>query len=111
VREITHDTDDQAIVSAIIHMARSLGIGIIAEGVESTEQREILQGYGCNTMQGYLFSAPLEVDDFQQFVRQYRQRQQPAGPARSGHKPASGQTTPEQPGTNLDPSGTQHYGY
>ena len=65
VREITSDPDDAAIVRAIIAMARSLDIGVIAEGVETQAQLELLQNLGCDAYQGYLFSPPLACDDFE----------------------------------------------
>lgn len=74
VRDLTTSADDQAIVLAIIRMARSLGIGIIAEGVETVAQCRMLQDYGCQTMQGFLFSPALEPEAFERFVREYPQR-------------------------------------
>jgi len=64
VRDITVDPDDRAIVSAIISMARSLGINTIAEGVETREQLDYLQAQGCNEVQGYYFSRPVAPDTF-----------------------------------------------
>ena len=55
----TSNSDDRAIVTAIIAMARSLGLKIIAEGVETEEQLAILSELGCHEMQGYLYSKPL----------------------------------------------------
>ena len=55
----TSNSDDRAIVTAIIAMARSLGLRIIAEGVETEEQLAILSELGCHEMQGYLYSKPL----------------------------------------------------
>lgn len=69
VRDINRDPTDQAIATAIIQMACSLGIGVIAEGVETAEQLKILQTCGCNDIQGYYFSRPLPPDEFEAFIR------------------------------------------
>ncbi|GEM_PF-696336 len=72
VREITRDPDDAAIVVAIITMAHSLGLSVIAEGVETEGQLEYLRSHGCNEMQGYLFSRPVPVGEFEQMLRSGR---------------------------------------
>ncbi|CAM5181475.1 Diguanylate cyclase/phosphodiesterase OS=Castellaniella defragrans (strain DSM / CCUG 39792/ 65Phen) OX=1437824 GN=BN940_15791 PE=4 SV=1 [Castellaniella denitrificans] len=71
VRDIDSDVDDQAIASAIIQMARSLSMGTIAEGVETAEQLDFLRASGCDDIQGYHFSRPLEPDAFEHFVQRY----------------------------------------
>jgi len=69
VRNIPADADDVAIVRAIIAMARSLGISVTAEGVETLEQLELLQELGCDAYQGYLFSRPVPAQAFEDLVR------------------------------------------
>ena len=64
VRDITHDPDTAAIVTAIIAMAHSLRLKVIAEGVEFTEQSTFLKRYSCDQMQGYLIKAPVPADRF-----------------------------------------------
>ena len=59
---IPQDTDDVAIAHAVVDMAHNLGLGVVAEGVESTDQRQLLQDWGCEEAQGYLFSRPLDPD-------------------------------------------------
>ena len=64
VRDIPADPDDVAIVSAIIDLARNMGITSIAEGVDRPEQLEFLRKRGCEEMQGYLMSKPLPPEKF-----------------------------------------------
>jgi len=69
VRDIASDSSDKAIVRTIIAMAESLNLGIIAEGVESDDQLQILKSKGCKQFQGYLFSKPIPIEDFElQFI-------------------------------------------
>jgi len=65
VRDISTDAEDKAIVSAIINMARSLGLKTIAEGVETAEQLAFLQQQHCDEMQGFYFSKPVAPLEFQ----------------------------------------------
>jgi diguanylate cyclase (GGDEF)-like protein len=58
VRDLTIDSDDAAIVSAIVALGRTLGLQVIAEGVETSEQQEILTSLGCTSLQGYLLGRP-----------------------------------------------------
>jgi EAL domain-containing protein (putative c-di-GMP-specific phosphodiesterase class I) len=64
VRDIPDDPDDAAIVSAVVTMAHSLGLVVIAEGVETPAQRDFLRAHGCSIAQGYLYSRPVPVDEF-----------------------------------------------
>ncbi|MFA7318697.1 MAG: EAL domain-containing protein [Sulfuricella sp.] len=80
VREITRDPSDAAIVVAIITMAHSLGLNVIAEGVETEGQLEYLRSHGCDEIQGYFFSRPVPVSDFEQMLRSGRKLVQ-NGPA------------------------------
>lgn len=59
IREITTDPDDAAITSAVIAMGHSLKLNVIAEGVETMEQLQMLRALNCDRMQGYLFSKPV----------------------------------------------------
>ena len=58
VRDIPHDANDVAIVKAIVTLGHSLNLSVVAEGVETQAQRELLTSIGCDEMQGYLYSAP-----------------------------------------------------
>jgi diguanylate cyclase (GGDEF)-like protein/PAS domain S-box-containing protein len=68
VRDSTVDANDAEIIRAIIAMARSLGLDMIAEGVEQTDQLEFLQQQGCHHYQGYLFSKPVPLKQFHQLL-------------------------------------------
>ena len=69
VRDVPHDPEVCSIVRAIITLAKSLDLGIIAEGVETQEQRKFLLENGCELFQGYLFSRPIPLDQFNQLVK------------------------------------------
>ncbi|WP_017254888.1 putative bifunctional diguanylate cyclase/phosphodiesterase, partial [Pseudomonas tolaasii] len=64
VRDLEHDSDDAAIVSAIVALGQALGLRIVAEGVETNVQQHFLTRLGCNSLQGYLLGHPLPADGF-----------------------------------------------
>ena len=68
VKDITTDDDDKAIVAAVISMAKSLGIGVIAEGVETQEHEDFLKAKGCHLSQGYLYSKPIGIEALKAFI-------------------------------------------
>ena len=68
VRDLTIDRDDAAIVTAIVAMARSLGVDVVAEGVETEEQASELSRLGCHRAQGYLLGRPMSAADAQRFA-------------------------------------------
>jgi diguanylate cyclase (GGDEF)-like protein/PAS domain S-box-containing protein len=70
VRDIAIDINDQAIVSTIIAMAHTLNLNVIAEGVESEEQKEFLLNSGCTHYQGYLFGKPAPIEQFEALLNQ-----------------------------------------
>jgi len=68
VSELENNLDDRAIVTAIIAMAQSLHLKVVAEGVETEEQHRILHELGCDCMQGYYFGKPMDRISFEQFL-------------------------------------------
>ena len=70
VRDIDTDSSDKAIVSTIIAMAKILRLDVIAEGVETEEQRQFLMNSGCNNYQGFLFGRPEPLEQFEESLKQ-----------------------------------------
>ena len=70
VRELTEDDHDPALVRGIIELARSLGLRLVAEGIESPEQEAILRAFDCPLGQGFLFARPLEVEALRTLLRE-----------------------------------------
>jgi diguanylate cyclase (GGDEF)-like protein/PAS domain S-box-containing protein len=68
VRDILTNSNDAAIARTIVTLSHSLGLEVIAEGVETEQQREMLAWYNCFSYQGYLFSRPLPLLEFEQYV-------------------------------------------
>jgi len=68
IDDVTTNNDSATIVSAILAMAKELGIKTLAEGVETKEQLQFLKDRGCRYIQGFYFSKPLQADDFLAFV-------------------------------------------
>ncbi len=71
VGDLTRDPDDAAITSTIITMAHSLGLTVIAEGVETPEQLRYLRTQGCDEIQGFLLARPMEADACLEFLLRY----------------------------------------
>jgi diguanylate cyclase (GGDEF)-like protein/PAS domain S-box-containing protein len=69
VRNLEHDANDAAIARSVAALAHSLGLAVIAEGVETAAQRDFLAGAGCTLYQGYYFSRPLPLADFERWTR------------------------------------------
>ncbi len=68
VKGLAEDESDRALAEAIVVMAHKLGIRTIAEGVETELQRQILEGFGCDYFQGYLFSRPVPASEFENLL-------------------------------------------
>ncbi len=69
VRDVLTDPNDASIARTIIALAKNLGLGVIAEGVETEAQKDFLASSGCHAYQGYFFSRPLPIEDFEEFAR------------------------------------------
>jgi diguanylate cyclase (GGDEF)-like protein/PAS domain S-box-containing protein len=69
VRDVLIDPNDAAIAKTVVALANTLGLGVIAEGVETAAQRDFLAESGCHAYQGYFFSRPLSIEDFVAFAR------------------------------------------
>lgn len=75
VRDLPADSEDMAIVTAVISLANSLGMRTVAEGVETREQLEFLHSKGCTEIQGYHLSRPLIVEKVEEFLGAYMQKE------------------------------------
>ena len=69
VRNILTDANDAAIAKMVVALAESMGLAVIAEGVEIQAQRDFLEDQGCLAYQGYLFGRPLPLEGFEEFVK------------------------------------------
>lgn len=70
VRDVLIDPNDASIAKTIVALAQSLGLGVIAEGVETDAQRSFLADAGCHAYQGYFFCRPLPLEGFEKFVQE-----------------------------------------
>ena len=71
-RGIPEDKDDVAIVKAIISLAKSLNLKLLAEGVETEKQKEFMHENGCHEIQGYLYAKPMPCDETGKFIARYQ---------------------------------------
>ncbi len=69
VRDILIDPNDAAIAKMVVALAESMGLTVIAEGVETQAQRDYLAQHGCHAYQGFLFSRPVPLEEFEELVR------------------------------------------
>ena len=71
IRDVLHDPSDTQIVKAIINLGHSLDLEVVAEGVEHPAQRDFLVNNGCDLLQGYLFTMPLEAAAFAEYLKKH----------------------------------------
>jgi diguanylate cyclase (GGDEF)-like protein/PAS domain S-box-containing protein len=69
IRDLPRDVEDRAITEAIISIGKTLGITVVAEGVETPEQQAFLSSRSCDEMQGFYFSRPVDTDEFTELLR------------------------------------------
>jgi diguanylate cyclase (GGDEF)-like protein len=69
ITNIAVDKSDEAVAGSVVHIGKKLNLKVVAEGIETKEQADILTKIGCNLMQGYLFSKPLKRDEFLAFLK------------------------------------------
>ena len=69
VSNLSEDSEDAAIIKAIINLAKNLDLAVIAEGVETEEQLHLLRGWGCDEYQGFYFSKPVRVCEFETILK------------------------------------------
>ena len=69
IQDIPADSNDVAIVQAVVTLGHSLGLTVIAEGVETEEQAELLRKLGCDDVQGYLYSRAVDVDAMRELLK------------------------------------------
>jgi EAL domain-containing protein (putative c-di-GMP-specific phosphodiesterase class I) len=97
VSELEHNADDVAIVQTIISMARSLRMNVIAEGVETCAQVELLKQSGCDFCQGYYFSKPQPLAEFSALLGRSTTRARQSSVAAS-RSPVWSERSPHLPG-------------
>jgi diguanylate cyclase (GGDEF)-like protein len=79
VRNLAHDSEDRAIVSAIVALGQTLDLKIVAEGVETEAQQEFLTDLGCHSLQGFLFGQPMPPAQFLSALAHHEEQHRPTG--------------------------------
>ncbi|MDI1258100.1 bifunctional diguanylate cyclase/phosphodiesterase [Aquabacterium sp.] len=84
VQSLEHDEDAKAIVDAAVRLSHALGLNVVAEGVETTHQQDILLRFGCDELQGYLFARPMSPVQMALWARSSEAVPRPEPPVRLG---------------------------
>ena len=71
IRDMIEDPDDAAIANAVVSLGRALNMRVVAEGVERLDQQKALASWGCDLMQGYLYSRPVPIEELTEWLRQF----------------------------------------
>ena len=71
IRDMIEDPDDSAIANAVVSLGRALNMRVVAEGVERLDQQRALESWGCDLMQGYLYSRPIPIHELTTWLRQF----------------------------------------
>lgn len=71
VTDLPGNSEDEAVARATLSIAKDLGMKTVAEGVETTTQRDYLVSSGCDYLQGYLFARPMQAEDLRQWIATY----------------------------------------
>lgn len=70
IRDLTHANESQQLVASLISLAHGIGLQVVSEGVEYSQQADVLNRLGCDALQGYLFSRPLDAENARRFVEE-----------------------------------------
>src|SRR3990170_3631564 len=90
INDLTIDADDALITKAMINLSHDLNLSVVAEGVETEAQLSFLRAHGCDVLQGYYFSKPLDASQCEQFMMGYAVKVAPPRETRQAHSPAQG---------------------
>jgi EAL domain-containing protein (putative c-di-GMP-specific phosphodiesterase class I) len=71
IRDMIEDPDDAAIANAVVSLGRALNMRVVAEGVERLDQQKALESWGCDLMQGFLYSKPIPIDELTSWLSQF----------------------------------------
>jgi EAL domain-containing protein (putative c-di-GMP-specific phosphodiesterase class I) len=74
IQDICNDSDDRAIFSAMVALGRALKLQVIAEGVETVDQMNLLQAHGCHMFQGFLYARPMAADEVWRWLTEESER-------------------------------------
>lgn len=79
IKDIVHNSDNEAIVRAVLVLAHHMHLSVVAEGVEDVESLDMLRELGCHVVQGYYFSKPMPLEEYIMWLEQNRSRNREVG--------------------------------